>query len=270
VDYFLAYLSQFYEIVVWTTQHHYTAAPILEKLDPYHFFIQYQLFREATRASADGVVKDLSYLNRDLSKVVVLETDPSVVSTHPGNSVIVPKWTGERSDRGLVALIPFLESIGIYNPADVRPILEAYRGKDIPIEYAKTEAAAKQKHIEEFHARGGKGLGGGGLTLTGMFGSSGAPKGGAVPPTYLEMKRAEAQALYRQEQAYIAEHKAEFDRLLEEDRQAAMREGAGSMLSFMQSVAGGAPAPGQEPAGSNAGAGTTAAPSGTPVPVASK
>lgn len=44
----------------------------------------------------------------------------------------------------------FGEAIGIYKPADVRPILKAYAGKNVPLEYAKKEAEAKQKHIEEW------------------------------------------------------------------------------------------------------------------------
>lgn len=77
VDYFLAYLSQFYEIVIFTTQHHYvriipittrvdaqnqqTAMPIIEKLDPYNFFITYKLFRESTR-SVDGKIVKVTFI----------------------------------------------------------------------------------------------------------------------------------------------------------------------------------------------------------------
>ena len=53
--------------------------------------------------------KDLSYLNRDLSKVILLDTDPDHCVTHPDNSIVVAKWKGEPGDRGLVAMIPFLE-----------------------------------------------------------------------------------------------------------------------------------------------------------------
>jgi hypothetical protein len=49
----------------------------------------------------------------------------------------------------------------------VRPILQAYHGKDIPLEYAKKEAEAKAKHIEEWKA--GKVVTGGSLTLSGLF-----------------------------------------------------------------------------------------------------
>lgn len=47
-------------------------------------------------------------------------------------------------------MLIWLTAIAIYKPADVRPILEAYHGKDIPIEYAKKEAEAKAKHVEEW------------------------------------------------------------------------------------------------------------------------
>ncbi|THG95365.1 hypothetical protein EW026_g6278 [Hermanssonia centrifuga] len=221
VDYFLGYLSQFYEVVVFTTQYHYTAIPVLEKLDPYQFFITYKLFRDATRSVNGQPVKDLTYLNRDLSKVVLLDAHAEHVA-QPENSIIVPKWSGNPGDKGLVALIPFLESIAIYKPPDVRPILEAYHDKDIPLEYAKKEAEAKQKHIEEWeHSR--KGLSKGGFTLSGLFSGS-ALHQSSIPPTYLEQKRQEAQLQYREEQAYIAANKENFERMIKEEQEAMARQ----------------------------------------------
>lgn len=237
VDYFLAYLSQFYEIVIFTTQHHYTAMPIIEKLDPYNFFITYKLFREATRSVDGKIVKDLSYLNRDLSKVILLDTHPEHVSSHPENAIIIPKWTGAPGDKGLIAMIPFLESIAIYKSPDVRPILQAYAGKDIPIEYAEKEAEAKQKHIEEWKSKA-RGLSKGGFTLSNMFGGPSESSHSPVPLTYLEQKRLEAQRQYKEEQSYIATHKHEFERLLEEDRQAMAREMSGSLWGVLDAMAG--------------------------------
>jgi import inner membrane translocase subunit TIM50 len=146
-----------------------------------------------------------------------------------------------------VKLIPFLESIGIYQPQDVRPVLEAYRGKDIPVEYAKTEAAMKAAHVEEHLAKRGQGGLASSLTLTGLFSSgpsgSGSSSGPYVPPMYLEVKRAEAQELYKREREYIEEHKAEFDRLLEEDRKAAMGETPANMMGYIQAISGAPPPP---------------------------
>ena len=73
---------------------------------------------------------------------------------------------------GLISYLSRLSAIGIYKPADIRPILESYHGKDIPIEYAKTEAAAKQKHIEE-HLK--KGMANSTFTLSTLFGGSSSP-----------------------------------------------------------------------------------------------
>ena len=39
----------------------------------------------------------------------MLDTNPDHVSTHPENGVVLPKWKGDPKDKGLVAMIPFLE-----------------------------------------------------------------------------------------------------------------------------------------------------------------
>jgi len=49
VDYFLRYMSQYYEIVVFTSVQSMNADGIIRKLDPYRFTILWPLYREATR-----------------------------------------------------------------------------------------------------------------------------------------------------------------------------------------------------------------------------
>ena len=63
-------------------------------------------------------------------------------------------------------------ALPIYNVQDVRPILQFYQGKDIPVEYAKKEAENKKKAEEEWaiqHPTGIQGVGSG--LLSSMFGS---------------------------------------------------------------------------------------------------
>lgn len=48
VDYFLRYLSQYYELVIFTSVQMMNADPIIRKLDPYRI-VMWPLFREATR-----------------------------------------------------------------------------------------------------------------------------------------------------------------------------------------------------------------------------
>ncbi|KAI0944047.1 hypothetical protein AcV7_001975 [Taiwanofungus camphoratus] len=269
VDYFLGYLSQFYEVVIFTTQYNYTAAPILDKLDPYQFFITYRLYRDACRSVQGEPVKDLTYLNRDLSKVVILDAHPEHVSAQPENAIVLPKWTGDPKDKGLVAMIPFLEctrspvsgsvhtfgvdmaaissqfyiAIGIYKPPDVRPILDAYRGKDIPLEYAKKEAEMKQKHIDEWQ-KNRKGFSTGAFTLSSLFGGPSQANASPIPLTYLEQKRREAQTLYQDEQAYIRANKETFERLIKEDQEAMAKEmSGGTFWSAAEALIRGGPPP---------------------------
>ena len=48
VDYFIRYLSQYYELVIFTSEPSMTAQPIIQKLDPFHIVL-WPLFREAAR-----------------------------------------------------------------------------------------------------------------------------------------------------------------------------------------------------------------------------
>jgi import inner membrane translocase subunit TIM50 len=56
VDFFLLYLSQYYELCLFTSQPMGIADPVVRKLDPYHL-MQWQLFREATRYDQGEYVK---------------------------------------------------------------------------------------------------------------------------------------------------------------------------------------------------------------------
>jgi len=60
--------------------------------------------------------KDISYLNRDPERVIMIETDPVACSLQPENAIIVQKWKGDPQDKGLITLIPFLECICLFNP----------------------------------------------------------------------------------------------------------------------------------------------------------
>ncbi|KAH8723825.1 hypothetical protein GQ44DRAFT_619544 [Phaeosphaeriaceae sp. PMI808] len=147
LDYFVRYLSSQYELVIFTSVRSMDADPIIRKLDPFRL-IAWPLYREATRFEKGEYVKDLSYLNRDLSKVIMIDTNPDHAKNQPENAIILPKWKGEPGDKGLVALIPFLEYMAMMSqtgqPVDVRAFLKSMEGKDIPTEYARREAKLRE------------------------------------------------------------------------------------------------------------------------------
>ncbi|KAI5923952.1 HAD-like domain-containing protein [Camillea tinctor] len=151
VDYFLRYLSQYYELVLFTSVPFAMGDPLVRKLDPFRFIV-WPLFREATKYIDGEIVKDLSYLNRDLSKVIIIDSKASHVRNQPENAIILPKWTGDPKDTELVSLIPFLEYIHTMQYKDVRTVLKSFDGKHIPTEFARREAIARAEFQKQVKA----------------------------------------------------------------------------------------------------------------------
>ncbi|CDW54268.1 NIF domain containing protein [Trichuris trichiura] len=112
----------------WTTAH-----PIIESLDPTGLAM-YRLYRDATKYVKGEHVKDLSCLNRDLSKVILIDWNPKASQLQPENTLLVPKWDGNNHDTDLVDLAALLTAIAAGDVADVRPILEYYSTMDNPVE----------------------------------------------------------------------------------------------------------------------------------------
>jgi mitochondrial import inner membrane translocase subunit TIM50 len=107
--------------------------------------------------SADRArLQDLAYLNRDLSKVMIIDTDAKHVRGQPENAILLPKWTGDPKDNDLVALIPFLEYIHTMQYGDVRKVLKSFEGKNIPTEFARREAIARAEFEKQLEAQGVK------------------------------------------------------------------------------------------------------------------
>ncbi|KAL0089533.1 HAD-like domain-containing protein [Phycomyces blakesleeanus] len=216
VDYFLSYLSQFYEIVIFTSQSSMNAIPILEKLDPYQYSM-YRLYRESTRYVDGQHIKDLSHLNRDLSKVIIMDSNPSAFSLQPENGIPLKPWKGQPGDKGLLEFIPFLEAIALTNPDDVRPILKSFEGKQIPIEWAKREREMEIMHRKQWEEEQaskktkrnlGSFLGTGG----GVAQATEAP-----PPSYLDQMRKNIR------ETFAAEHeqmKQQQDEIMKKDIEA--------------------------------------------------
>lgn len=79
----------------------------------------------------------------------MIDTDASHVKLQPENAVVLPKWKGEAGDKGLVAMIPFLEYLAMMSqtgtPIDVRQVLKSMEGKEIPVEYARREAKLRDQ-----------------------------------------------------------------------------------------------------------------------------
>jgi mitochondrial import inner membrane translocase subunit TIM50 len=84
-------------------------------------------------------------LNRDLKKVLIIDTDAHHVKHQPENAIILPKWKGDPNDQALVQLIPFLEYLATMGFDDTRTVLKSFEGTYIPAEFARREKILREK-----------------------------------------------------------------------------------------------------------------------------
>ena len=106
---FLQRMSKQYEIVVFGMGESGTINEICEALDPMHQMIVGRFGRENTLLKDGKYIKDLSYLNRPMKEVVYLDFTDESVTFHKENCILINKFDGDKSDRDLIELIPFLE-----------------------------------------------------------------------------------------------------------------------------------------------------------------
>ncbi|KAI9096974.1 HAD-like domain-containing protein [Phlyctochytrium arcticum] len=156
VKQFLANLSRYYEVVIFTSSPAWLAQPVCQALDPHFFYAMYRLFREHTQLVDGAYVKDISQLNRDVSKTIILDNIPEHYQLQPENGVKLSTWKGERDDRELRKLETFFEELyvfmTVYGIEDVRPIL-AIVNKINPDDIAAAWAEYKNAARAEFDKR---------------------------------------------------------------------------------------------------------------------
>ncbi|KAF2764428.1 HAD-like protein [Teratosphaeria nubilosa] len=238
IDYFIRYLSQYYELVLFTSVPLAMADPVIKKLDPYHF-IMWPLGREATKYDAGEYVKDLSYLNRPLNKTLIIDTHAAHVKNQPENAIILPKWSGDPKDphtKDLVALIPFLEYIATMGTDDVRTVLKSFEGKDIAVEFARRESEARKEFNRQLAEEQKKrprfsigslagslgvssgGMGGGMVLADGQSVAEGLRQGKMLP----DQIREQGQKQYEHLEKQIREHGAQWLKEEEEEQKRLM------------------------------------------------
>lgn len=149
VDKFLEQVSSpNFEVVVYTAEQGLTVFPILDSLDP-NGYIMFRLVRDATDFIDGHHVKNLDCLNRELSKVIVVDWNPNSVKLHRNNTFLVPRWKGNDDDTTLVDLASFLRTIAANEVDDVRDVLTYYRQFENPIEAFRENQRKLLEQMEE-------------------------------------------------------------------------------------------------------------------------
>lgn len=131
VDKFLLDMAQYYEIVLYSPSIDGIADPVVNELDK-QGCIMHRIYRDGTYYHNGVHMKDLSKLNRNINRMIVIDDDMAEVQFNPENVVRVKPYTdpNDRTDNTLARITPFLIEIARENHSDIPVLLSQYRGMD--------------------------------------------------------------------------------------------------------------------------------------------
>ncbi|GMH19440.1 hypothetical protein Nepgr_021281 [Nepenthes gracilis] len=123
VDEFLEFLSERFEIVVFTAGLKEYASLVLDALDR-NGVISHRLYRDSCREMEGKFVKDLSEMGRDLMRVVIVDDNPSSYVFQPENAIPVRPFVDDLGDRELLRLMEFLDLLDGFD--DIREAVKLF------------------------------------------------------------------------------------------------------------------------------------------------
>ncbi|KAJ5489665.1 Nuclear envelope morphology protein 1 [Penicillium diatomitis] len=126
-DDFLRKISRWYKLVVFTASVQEYADPVIDWLEQERKYFQGRYYRQHCTFRNGAYIKDLSSVEPDLSKVMILDNSPMSYLFHEDNAIPIEGWINDPTDNGLLHLVPMLEALQYVT--DVRALLALRRGE---------------------------------------------------------------------------------------------------------------------------------------------
>lgn len=124
LEFFLESVSHLFEIVIFTASQKVYADRLLNYIDPECRYISHRLFREACVFVEGNFLKDLTVLDRDLKRAVLVDNSPHAYGYQFDNGIPIESWFDDPEDTELLKLSSFLRRI--VDCEDVRPIIHEH------------------------------------------------------------------------------------------------------------------------------------------------
>ena len=122
---FLARVADKFEVVIMTAGVRPYASLVLDLLDTGRV-LGPRFYRESCTKTANGLlVKDLSRMNRDLKRTIIVDNSPNAYLWHPEHAIDVVDFVGDPEDDELKTIADFLDVI--HDVDDVRQHVAHWR-----------------------------------------------------------------------------------------------------------------------------------------------
>ncbi|KAH8911666.1 hypothetical protein BR93DRAFT_962903 [Coniochaeta sp. PMI_546] len=127
-DDFLRRVCKWYNLVIFTASVQEYADPVIDWLESERKFFSARYYRQHCTFRHGAFIKDLSSVEPDLSKVMILDNSPLSYMFHQDNAIPIQGWINDPTDNDLLHLVPMLE--GLQYVSDVRALLALRGGED--------------------------------------------------------------------------------------------------------------------------------------------
>ncbi|RKF62485.1 Nuclear envelope morphology protein 1 [Erysiphe neolycopersici] len=127
-DEFLRLVCKWYNLIIFTASVQEYADPVIDLLEQDRKLFSGRYYRQHCTQRLGAYIKDLSLIEPDLSKVMILDNSPLSYMFHQENAIPIEGWINDPTDNALLHLIPLLESLQYVT--DVRTFLGLRGGED--------------------------------------------------------------------------------------------------------------------------------------------